>query len=204
MNQKIGFVLLLLGMLGCEVTNRRVDFDPYAYMWFVKKENICILDTLRNKQPLLKIKSDLLLLGMNASEIEQEFNDPFVCQVRESLIFESLKYSKELSSVINRHLVSLEWRRGRKGLRIEETNSGGDWIQVYENGEKKIQIHISGRWEGSENPDTHGNFSTRTIIFKFLNCDPSDIFTRTVILNFENDDYNKRQFLKLFGSSTAK
>ena len=197
----IMFIMFTILLTGCYFKNQVCSSDFSALVWFVKKDNVCVLNDLTKNQSTNDLKTNLKLLGMADSVIEEELNDPFVTQRLEIMVFESLKYTKTLSALVETHLLSLGWDKGRQGLHIEETNSGADWIQVFTKNRQKVLVHILGRWDGESNPGEQGNFTTRTIIFKFLNCSPNVIFDQRAMLDFNDDKAQHAKFLQLFHES---
>ena len=114
--------------------------------------------------------------GLTDDEVLVQLADPFLSIPLESITFKTIEPTWKCARFYECEFMYDGWREKRGLLLFEETNGGGDWLRVYEKENRQVLVHIVGRWEDDFDNLKRGEYSGRTVIFKFYRCSSDDVF----------------------------
>lgn len=157
---------------------------PYT-QWNGKKIALCFLeekDTCFEEEimPHTKeaYKEFFPLFDLTNEEIQQIETDVFHCYQFRRVKFMFIDDPLLMSEFFSQECRKQGWLLVRKILLTEYTNSGGDWLEVYQKGPSFVRIHIMGYYRISEDElEKHKPFvPTRHLYIDFIGIPPSLFF----------------------------
>lgn len=128
---------------------------------------------------------------MPVEDVVSELSDPFLARSLEFVSYDTIEPAHKIAQFYENEFLFEGWSERRGIYFLEMTNGGGDWLRVYTKGNRQVLVHIIGPWRDSIDELRRGEFTGRTIIFKFLHCTSDDVFGK--------DNLDKVKNLSLYG-----
>ena len=116
--------------------------------------------------------------------LDKDLTDEFITHSYYELHFSCINSASNLVQHFSREFQEAGWKEKRKGLFLEESLNGPDWIRVYEKDGMKTHVHIPGPFENS--CSSPGKLFSSWFTLGFLNCSPNDVFNPVELYNLTN------------------